>query len=99
MKLKFLDSTTDDLTWMRQYYRKVFPEGATNAKQHYFRTTKMIRENPLIGRASENINGAREFHIARTPFSFLYRITSSQIEIMRVIDNRSNWAKHVLQNE
>ena len=92
MKLKFLDSTTADLKWMRHYYRHVLTEGATNAKQQYFRTTRVMLENPLIGHASESITGAREFHISRTPFSFLYRVTKDHIEIMRLIDNRSNWA-------
>ena len=92
MELKFLDSTTADLKSMPHYYRHVFPEDATNAKQQYFRTTRAMLENPLIGHASESIKGAREFHISRTPFSFLYRVTKDHIEIMRLIDNRSNWA-------
>ena len=99
MKLKFLDSTVADLKWMRFYYRRVFPDGAVNAKQQYFKVSRAILENPLIGHASESISGAGEFHISRTPFSFLYRVAKDHIEIMRVIDGRSNWDERVLQDE
>ena len=99
MKLKFLASTTTDLKWMRFYYRRVFPDGAINAKQQYLKASSAILDNPLIGHASESIKDAREFYIARTPFSFVYRVTKDHIEIIRVIDGRSNWEERILQDE
>ena len=59
----------------------------------------LISENPMVGHISESVEDAREFHISHTPFSFLYRVTKEHIEIMRVIDGRSNWDERVLEDE
>ena len=92
MKLVFLKSSAADLTWMRRYYRNVFSASSTAAKGQYKKTTQLIRENPYIGEPSEGFENTREFPILRTPFSIVYRIQKDRIEVLRIIDNRSDWA-------
>ncbi len=84
------------MNWVRRYYKDAFPAGRSNARSQLRKTETLISENQMVGHPSETIFGAREFHISRTPFSFFYRITEEHIEIMRVIDNRSNWDQQVL---
>ena len=99
MKIVFLASSHSDLRWFKRYYVSVFPQGRNKADKRYLAVLSVLRQNPLVGHPSEKVNGAREFHISRTPFSFLYRVTKEHIEIMRVIDGRSNWGERVLENE
>lgn len=96
MKVIYLAQALRDMSWVRKYYAEVFPAGRSNARSQLRKTETLISENPMVGHPSETIGGAREFHISRTPFSFLYRVTKEHIEIVRVIDNRSNWEKYVL---
>ena len=52
---------------------------------------KLLSANPVIGHASE-FAGVRELAIARTPFSFIYRIAEDRIEFLRVWDARADRA-------
>lgn len=75
---------------MRTCYAHVFPGGAKHAADPYRRICGIIRENPLVGRPVEEIEGVREFSIPRTPFSFVYRIVEDRIEVLRVWDQRGD---------
>ena len=57
MQLVFLPSTRSDLLWMRTYYDYIFPDGAKRAAEQYRRTGTLIRNNPLVGRAVEEMEG------------------------------------------
>ena len=91
MRLVFLASSIDDLRWFKQYYMNVFPEGRVKANKQFLALQKALKINPYIGHSSDGMEGAREHHILRTPFTFIYRIKQDRIEILRVIDNRSDW--------
>ena len=99
MKIIFLSSSSDDLRWFKRYYVSVFPQGRKKADKHYLNALSVLRKNPHIGHPSENFPMAREYDVTRTPFSFIYRVKQDHIEIIRVIDNRSNWDQQVLQAE
>ena len=75
---------------MRTYYAHIFPDGAKRAADQYGRTCGVIRDNPLVGRPVEGMEGVREFSIPRTPFSFIYRVVDDRIEILRVWDQRGD---------
>ena len=90
MKLVFLPSTRSDLLWMRTYYSRVFPEGARRAADQYRRVSSILRDNPLVGRPVEELEGVREFSIPRTPFSVIYRVVDDRIEVLRVWDQRGD---------
>lgn len=91
MKVIYLAHALRDMNWVRRYYSQVFPAGRSSARLRLRKTELLISENPMVGHPSENMNGAREFHISRTPFTFLYRVTNDNIEIMRVVDSRADW--------
>jgi toxin ParE1/3/4 len=89
MKVLYLTSTRDDITWMRRYYRSVFPAGAAKAREHVRLAESVLMRNPMVGHQAE-ISGLRIFQIPRTPFGFLYRVTATHIEIVRVFDARAD---------
>lgn len=91
MKLVFLQACAADLLWMRRYYRAVFPDGSARAKKAYAQTKTLIKANPHIGEAVDGFEGVYEFPVLRTPFSFIYRIVGDRIEILRIVDGRSDW--------
>jgi toxin ParE1/3/4 len=89
MRVLYLASTRDDITWMRRYYRDVFPAGAAKARDHLRLAESLLTQNPMVGLQAE-ISGLRMFQIPRTPFGFLYRITAAHIEVIRVFDARAD---------
>ena len=72
------------------YYTRIFPDGAKRASERYLRALDVLQKNPLIGYPVIGIRSMREFTIPGTPFSFIYRVVSDQIEILRVWDQRGD---------
>lgn len=89
MKIAFLATAQRDLDWFRHYYQSVFPEGGAGARVQYRLAVAALRDNPRIGRPDEH-QTHRVLVIPRTPFSFVYRITDARIEVVRVLDGRSD---------
>lgn len=88
MKVVYLASTKNDLVWFYDYYTTVFSQGAEAALIQFDRTAEMLSTNPYIGK---KIQGeARQLVIAKTPFSYIYRITDEYIEVMRIWDDRQD---------
>lgn len=90
MKLVFLPPTRADLAWMRTYYTRIFSDGARRAAEAYVGACDLVRDHPAIGRPVVGMAGIRELLIPRTPFSFIYRVTEDQIEVLRVWDQRGD---------
>ncbi len=91
MKIIYLHEALKDMQWVRHYYRNVFPAGQGNARESLKTAESTVSRHPFIGRPCEEIETGREYRIGRTPFSFLYQVFDDRIEILRVIDNRSDW--------
>lgn len=91
MRIVFLASTKADLRWFKQYYTNVFPQGKHKADSQFLAIQKVLKTTPLVGHASLTIEGVREFPILRTPFSLIYRLKQDRIELLRIIDKRSDW--------
>lgn len=89
MKVVFLPSSDEDVRWFMRYYRRVFPEGRRNARLQMAKTLEILSRNPGIGRSVVEING-RALRIARTPYTLVYQVTETRIEILRVWDGRAN---------
>lgn len=88
MKIVFLESAAQDIQWFRYYYRSVFPEGSTRAGTQMKAIQKTLAANPYAGRPSDTRKIVRELSIPRTPFTLIYRVMPSQIEILRLWDTR-----------
>lgn len=89
MKIVFLASAKPDLRWFKHYYMSRFPEGRRNADAQFLSTKALLLANPFVGHSVENIEDARIYSIPRTPFSFIYRVKDNVIEVVRVLDTRS----------
>jgi toxin ParE1/3/4 len=88
MKVVYLATTRPDVAWVRRYYRSIFPQGGKHAAEQFRRTEQLLMDNPELGRTSE-LEGLRELQIGRTPFAFVYRVVGDTIEVIRVLDGRS----------
>lgn len=66
----------------------MFPEGVRKAKKQFSSVRQMLESNPFIGHLSTDVEHVRELHIARTPFTIVYRVTDTHIEVLRVWDTR-----------
>jgi plasmid stabilization system protein ParE len=89
MKIVFKARALDDLEWFERYYTEIFPDGSKRAEIQFFRTKQILSDFPDIGRALKNKN-QREYVVPGIPFSFVYRSKMNTIEILRVLDLRSN---------
>jgi toxin ParE1/3/4 len=89
VRLVYLASAEADLRWFKLYYTRTFPEGRKMADAQFLHTQQLLRENPMMGHAIEEIPGVREHHVPRTPFSFVYRLRDDRIEVLRVQDKRA----------
>ena len=88
MRLVYLASAARDVQWLRHYYQRVFPAGATKAVQQIRASERLILDNPYAGRPPRRPD-IRRMAVARAPFFMLYRVAPARIEILRVIDSRS----------
>ena len=91
MKIVFLGKSLPDLKWMWHYYSQVFPAGKDTARKHFNAAKAALKRNPLIG-VQTSVGDARELGIAKTPFSFVYRIVGGTIQVLRVWDGRRDSA-------
>ena len=89
MKIVFLESSAQDIAWMRKYYKSVFSAGSKNAQKNYNSAKLALKANAYIGHASDYGEGVYEYHIPRIPFTFIYRVKEDRIEMLRVLDDRS----------
>ena len=89
MRIIYLPSARDDLSWLREYYTDIFPQGAGKALEHLMKAEEMILRHPHAGCPSASRPRLREIPIPRTPFILIYRVTPQCIEILRVLDARS----------
>ena len=88
MNIIYLPSTKDDLIWFHHYYTQIFPEGSQKALSKFDAIAEILVLNPFIGRKIKD--GVRILTIPKTPFSYIYQVTTTQIEILRIWDDRKN---------
>ena len=88
MKIVFTESAVQDIQWFRYYYRSVFPEGSAKARARLVAIQKTLAANPYIGRPGEIGGDVRELTIPRTPFTLVYRVAPTRIEVLRLWDTR-----------
>lgn len=80
------------MIWFRAYYARVFPAGKAGAQSQLRRVLTLIAEHPEVGHRVEDFTSALEYPMTRTPFSVIYRIMDKEIEVLRVLDQRSGYA-------
>ena len=80
------------MLWFRSYYSRVFPAGQGSAKTQLRRMIQLISEHPEIGHVPDDFSEALEHPISRTPFTMIYRVKDNEIQILRVLDQRSEYS-------
>jgi len=88
MKIVFLESSARDIQWFRYYYQSVFPEGSAKARARLRAIQATLAANPQVGHPSDARDTVRELPVPRTPFTIIYRVTPTRIEILRLWDTR-----------
>ena len=88
LEIVYLDTAQPSLNWFVEYYENVFPEGANNALKHFDAMEQLLSSRPLAGR---RIVGTkfRLMPIPRTPFSVIYCVSNTRVEVARIHDNRA----------
>ncbi len=92
MEVIYLPGTVPDIIWLTHYYDESFPAGRANMRAQIYATELLLEHNPYLGRICEDVEGAREMRITKTPFSLIYRVTKTHVEIIRVWDQRRDRA-------
>jgi toxin ParE1/3/4 len=88
LNIRFSENAKTDLGWFRRYYGQVFPEGGNTARIHFTNALRLIQQHLQIGYLLQEA-GLRELSISKTPFSIIYRVTSNELIIVRVLDQRA----------
>ena len=88
MKIVFLDTAIPDIQWFRFHYRSILPDGSAKARAQLVAMQTLLATNPYAGHPSDTGLPVRELSIPRTPFTLVYRVTLTQIEILRLWDDR-----------
>ena len=92
MRIVYLPSAAQDVAWFRHYYQAVFSAGDENARNNLKAIQQLLASNPYVGHPSSGHEGVRELHVKKTPFTLIYRVTETQIEILRLWDGRQGGA-------
>lgn len=88
MRIVYLASAVRDIRWFRHYYQNVFPEGNEKARARLRAVQRLLAANPHAGHPCDTGQAVRELTIPRTPFTLIYRVTATQIEVLRLWDTR-----------
>jgi plasmid stabilization system protein ParE len=84
-----------DYMYFRHYYEKYFPEGLDNASKQFTQTLKVLASFPLIGRPIGK-PPRRCLKIQKTNFTIVYRPSAIRLEVLRILDQRSEkYLKHM----
>ncbi|WP_366141046.1 type II toxin-antitoxin system RelE/ParE family toxin [uncultured Ruegeria sp.] len=77
-----------DIQWFRYYFTSVFPAGSERARAQLKAIQLTLAANPYAGNQSDTRRDIRELSVPRTPFTLIYRVMPTQIEILRLRDTR-----------
>jgi len=88
MEVIYLPGAVPDIIWLTHYYDENFPAGRVNMRMQLYATELLLEQSPYLGRVCEDVEGTREIQVTKTPFSLIYRVTNTHVEILRVWDQR-----------
>lgn len=88
MRTEFLEDTAQDIQWLRYHYRSVLPEGSAKARANLIAIQKTLAADPYACHPSDARENERELSIPRTPFTLIYGVAPTRIEILGLWDTR-----------
>jgi toxin ParE1/3/4 len=90
MKIRWLNLAVDDLEQIADYIAQDNPSAANRMVGRLWASVKMLASHPETGRPGR-VNGTRELVVSQTPFIIPYRISNSEIQILRVLHGARKW--------
>jgi plasmid stabilization system protein ParE len=88
LKIVYLERAYVDLARFRIYYERYFPEGMASANARLLKCVRLMSEFPNMGRTVGR-EPRRCFSIPDTPYTLVYQQKEERLEIVRVLDQRS----------
>lgn len=84
----FVGAAQLDLQWVRIYYAKYFPEGIGQASARLEKCWRRLAAFPKMGRVTGKLP-RRRFSVPNVPFTIVYRENEDIVEVLRILDQRS----------
>jgi plasmid stabilization system protein ParE len=84
----FLPSARLGLQWFRIYYEQSFPEGMAKANARFEKCIRLLSHSPGMGRPAGK-PPRRRFSIPDTPYTVVYLQRERTLEVIQVLDQRS----------
>ncbi len=88
LKIHYLDLAQLDLLKFRLYYQQYFPEGLEKASITLQKCLMLISNFPDMGHHAGKAP-RRCFGVPQTHFTLLYQARDNRLEIVRILDQRS----------
>ena len=90
MRIRWLDLAVDDLEEIADYIAQDNPKAANRMVARLWSSVQNLSNNPEAGRPGR-VFGTRELIVSQTPFIVPYRISDSEIQILRVLHGSRKW--------
>lgn len=84
MQQRFLISARNDLSALRDHYRRTLPPGLRHGQRHLAEALERLSENPEAGTSLPFCPGVRAMALPIIPFALIYRIRGTRIEFLRL---------------
>lgn len=92
MKLRYLESATPGLNWLKKYFHDRPQLDRAAALKNFDKAKQLIKTYPEAGELFEDFLDVREVHVTRTPFSVLYLVHGGTVFIAAIRDGRGQRA-------
>jgi toxin ParE1/3/4 len=90
MKIRWLDLAVDDLEQIADYIAQDNPSAANRMVACLWASVNRLASHPETGRPGR-VYGTRELVVSQTPFIIPYRISHSEIQILRILHGARKW--------
>jgi addiction module RelE/StbE family toxin len=90
MHLRWSPAAADDLFGIFEYIRQDNPSAAERVAKAIYQSASDLVTFPNRGRTGR-VEGTRELPLPSLPFIVIYRVTSTEIEIARIIHGAQRW--------
>jgi toxin ParE1/3/4 len=99
LKITFLGRARQDLIWFKIYHEQYFPEGMAKANVRFKKSIQLLTNFPNMGRVVGRLP-RRCLAISNTPYTIVYRANENRLEIIRILDQRSeNYLQDLMDND
>jgi hypothetical protein len=88
MKVRYLETATPGLVWMKRYFQTQPQLDRISAFENFDKTRNLLKRFPEAREYFEDFTDVREIHVAHSAFSILYTCIDDTIFIIDIRDSR-----------